>query len=136
MWVHWISYKNFHRNEEVQRDIEMLTSKPQKVAKVVICGMKSIGKTTILEQLIYGNVTPDTVILFTIIWNIIILCHLRIILISFNSCACVNYYLFIGISCNNWRYICCECRYWKRFKRYFTYLWYSRVTRNCSGNIS
>lgn len=41
----------------------MLTSKPQKVAKVVICGMKSIGKTTILEQLIYGNVTPDTVIL-------------------------------------------------------------------------
>lgn len=39
----------------------MLTSKPSKVAKVVICGMKSVGKTAILEQLIYGNVTPDTV---------------------------------------------------------------------------
>lgn len=39
----------------------MLTSKPQKIAKVVICGMKSVGKTTILEQLIYGNVTPDSV---------------------------------------------------------------------------
>lgn len=39
----------------------MLTSKPQKVAKVVICGMKSVGKTAILEQLIYGCITPDTV---------------------------------------------------------------------------
>lgn len=39
----------------------MLTSKSSKVAKVVICGMKSVGKTAILEQLIYGNVTPDTV---------------------------------------------------------------------------
>lgn len=39
----------------------MLTSKPSKVAKVVICGMKSVGKTAILEQLIYGNITPDTV---------------------------------------------------------------------------
>lgn len=42
----------------------MLTSKPQKIAKVVICGMKSVGKTTILEQLIYGNVTPDSVSIF------------------------------------------------------------------------
>lgn len=40
----------------------MLTSKPSKVAKVVICGMKSVGKTAILEQLIYGHITPDTVI--------------------------------------------------------------------------
>lgn len=39
----------------------MLTSKPQKIAKVVICGMKSVGKTTILEQLIYGNITLDSV---------------------------------------------------------------------------
>lgn len=39
----------------------MLTSKPSKVAKVVICGMKSVGKTAILEQLIYGSITPDTV---------------------------------------------------------------------------
>lgn len=39
----------------------MLTSKPSKAGKVVICGMKGIGKTAILEQLIYGNVTPETV---------------------------------------------------------------------------
>lgn len=39
----------------------MLTSKPAKVGKIVICGMKSVGKTAILEQLIYGSVTPDTV---------------------------------------------------------------------------
>lgn len=39
----------------------MLTSKPSKVAKVVICGMKNVGKTAILEQLIYGSVTPETV---------------------------------------------------------------------------
>lgn len=43
----------------------MLTSKPSKVGKVVICGMKGVGKTAILEQLIYGNVTPDTVRLKT-----------------------------------------------------------------------
>lgn len=39
----------------------MLTSKPSKVGKVVICGMKGVGKTAILEQLIYGNITPDSV---------------------------------------------------------------------------
>lgn len=44
--------------------IKMLTSKPSKVGKVVICGMKGVGKTAILEQLIYGNVTPDTVMPF------------------------------------------------------------------------
>jgi GTPase SAR1 family protein len=26
-----------------------------KVSKVVVCGLKGIGKTTLLEQLIYGN---------------------------------------------------------------------------------
>lgn len=31
-----------------------------KTSKVVICGMKSVGKTAILEQLIYGNVTATT----------------------------------------------------------------------------
>lgn len=41
--------------------VKMLTSKPSKVGKVVICGMKGVGKTAILEQLIYGNITPDTV---------------------------------------------------------------------------
>lgn len=39
----------------------MLTSKISKVGKVVICGAKGVGKTSILEQLIYGNVTLDTV---------------------------------------------------------------------------
>ena len=34
----------------------MLTSKVNRVAKVVICGMKGVGKTTILEQLIKGDV--------------------------------------------------------------------------------
>lgn len=49
----------------------MLTSKPSKVAKVVICGMKSVGKTAILEQLIYGSVTPDSVSFsrFISIWS-------------------------------------------------------------------
>lgn len=32
-----------------------------KTSKVVICGMKGVGKTTILEQVIYGNVTEKTV---------------------------------------------------------------------------
>lgn len=36
-------------------------SKMGKVGKVVICGMKGVGKTAILEQLIYGNITPDSV---------------------------------------------------------------------------
>ncbi|GJQ76590.1 GTP binding protein [Trypoxylus dichotomus] len=31
-----------------------------KTSKVVVCGMKGVGKTTILEQVIYGNVTPST----------------------------------------------------------------------------
>ncbi|EDS29348.1 kappa b-ras [Culex quinquefasciatus] len=44
----------------------MLTSKISKVGKVVICGAKGVGKTSILEQLIYGNVTLDTEIHSTI----------------------------------------------------------------------
>lgn len=32
-----------------------------KTAKVVVCGMKGVGKTAILEQVIYGNVTTKTV---------------------------------------------------------------------------
>lgn len=31
-----------------------------KTSKVVICGMKGVGKTSILEQVIYGNVTTTT----------------------------------------------------------------------------
>lgn len=31
-----------------------------KTTKVVVCGMKGVGKTALLEQLIYGNVNPKT----------------------------------------------------------------------------
>ncbi|CAH1962631.1 unnamed protein product [Acanthoscelides obtectus] len=31
-----------------------------KISKVVVCGMKGVGKTTILEQVIYGNITEKT----------------------------------------------------------------------------
>ncbi|XP_062562838.1 NF-kappa-B inhibitor-interacting Ras-like protein [Armigeres subalbatus] len=44
----------------------MLTSKISKVSKVVICGGKGVGKTAILEQLIYGNVTIESEIHSTI----------------------------------------------------------------------
>jgi len=33
-----------------------------KTAKVVVCGARGVGKTAILEQLIHGHVSPDTVI--------------------------------------------------------------------------
>lgn len=32
-----------------------------KTTRVVVCGLKGVGKTAILEQLIYGNVTKTTV---------------------------------------------------------------------------
>uniref|UniRef100_A0A1A9UER9 NF-kappa-B inhibitor-interacting Ras-like protein n=1 Tax=Glossina austeni TaxID=7395 RepID=A0A1A9UER9_GLOAU len=38
----------------------MLTTKIGKVGKVLICGMKGVGKTALLEQLIYGNVSVET----------------------------------------------------------------------------
>lgn len=37
-----------------------------KTSKVVICGMKGAGKTSILEQVIYGNVTEKTVSFYPI----------------------------------------------------------------------
>uniref|UniRef100_A0A336MLW8 CSON003608 protein n=1 Tax=Culicoides sonorensis TaxID=179676 RepID=A0A336MLW8_CULSO len=37
----------------------MLAPKPIKITKVLMCGAKGVGKTTILEQLIHGNVTKD-----------------------------------------------------------------------------
>lgn len=39
----------------------MLTTKQSKSAKVLLCGMKNVGKTCLIEQLIYGNVTLETV---------------------------------------------------------------------------
>lgn len=32
-----------------------------KTTRVIVCGMKSVGKTAILEQAIYGNYTKDSV---------------------------------------------------------------------------
>lgn len=32
-----------------------------KIIKVVVCGMKGVGKTAILEQAVYGNITDRTV---------------------------------------------------------------------------
>lgn len=32
-----------------------------KTSKVVVCGMKGVGKTAILEQVIYGNITSQSV---------------------------------------------------------------------------
>lgn len=42
------------------------SSKPPKGGKVVVCGMKGVGKTSLIEQLIYGNVTTDSDIYPTI----------------------------------------------------------------------
>ncbi|XP_037945117.1 NF-kappa-B inhibitor-interacting Ras-like protein [Teleopsis dalmanni] len=44
----------------------MLTTKINKVGKVLICGMKGVGKTALLEQLIYGNINVDSEIHSTI----------------------------------------------------------------------
>uniref|UniRef100_A0A182Q859 NF-kappa-B inhibitor-interacting Ras-like protein n=1 Tax=Anopheles farauti TaxID=69004 RepID=A0A182Q859_9DIPT len=38
----------------------MLTSKITKIGKAVICGGRGVGKTAMLEQLIYGHVTIDS----------------------------------------------------------------------------
>jgi NF-kappa-B inhibitor-interacting Ras-like protein len=32
-----------------------------KTTRVVVCGMKSVGKTSLLEQLAYGNITQKMV---------------------------------------------------------------------------
>lgn len=33
-----------------------------KVAKIMVCGAKSVGKTSLIEQLIYGNINKDSVL--------------------------------------------------------------------------
>lgn len=32
-----------------------------KVSKILVCGMKGVGKTALIEQLVYGNITKDNV---------------------------------------------------------------------------
>ena len=46
-----------------------------KINKVLLCGAKQIGKSAILEQLIYGHVTKDTVNLVS---------HMAIVYIKFH----------------------------------------------------
>ncbi|KAH8348561.1 hypothetical protein KR084_008717 [Drosophila pseudotakahashii] len=38
----------------------MLNAKIGKVGKVLVCGMKGVGKTALIEQLVYGHVNPET----------------------------------------------------------------------------
>lgn len=46
----------------------LLQQRMGKTARVVVCGLKGVGKTAVLEQLIYGNVTSDTV------WMVLLFC--------------------------------------------------------------
>lgn len=43
-------FQVLHENEKMGKTI-----------KVVVCGMKGVGKTAILEQVVYGNMTERTV---------------------------------------------------------------------------
>lgn len=79
----------------------MLTSKSSKVAKVVICGMKSVGKTAILEQLIYGNVTPDTVRICAYHLLQIFIYNVPLIKITYLSLSVAAVAVAIGISSND-----------------------------------
>lgn len=55
-------YEKSEVKKFVIKNIEkMLTTKQNKSAKVLICGMKNVGKTSLVEQLIYGNVTLESV---------------------------------------------------------------------------
>ncbi|XP_030380028.1 NF-kappa-B inhibitor-interacting Ras-like protein isoform X1 [Scaptodrosophila lebanonensis] len=38
----------------------MLTAKIGKVVKILVCGMKGVGKTALIEQLVYGNINAET----------------------------------------------------------------------------
>ncbi|XP_030380030.1 NF-kappa-B inhibitor-interacting Ras-like protein isoform X2 [Scaptodrosophila lebanonensis] len=39
----------------------MLTAKIGKVVKILVCGMKGVGKTALIEQLVYGNINAETI---------------------------------------------------------------------------
>jgi hypothetical protein len=45
----------------VSSETPLPQQKMGKTTRVVVCGLKGVGKTAILEQLIYGNVTKTTV---------------------------------------------------------------------------
>lgn len=81
----------------------MLTSKVGKnPGKAVIVGGKGVGKTAILEQLIYGK-TPTVSIKR-----------------AFFSQQKLFKNFLIGIAFNNRRYLCSQCRYWKRTSRNYS----------------
>ena len=51
----------------------LLQQRMGKTARVVVCGLKRVGKTAILEQLIYGNITNTKVwmqFLFCVLSNL------------------------------------------------------------------
>jgi predicted AAA+ superfamily ATPase len=51
----------------------LLQQRMGKTARVVVCGLKRVGKTAILEQLIYGNISNTTVwmqFLFCVLSNL------------------------------------------------------------------
>lgn len=64
-----------------------------KFLKVVVCGMKGVGKTAILEQVIYGNITEKSVSSY----------HTKVYLTTLND-KC-----FKGVTSNNRRYLCSKC---------------------------
>lgn len=57
---------NFLQRENSKKSKEKPQKPPKmgKTSRVVVCGMAGVGKTAILEQLIYGNITPSTVSIF------------------------------------------------------------------------
>ena len=58
--------KDFLRRDSAKK-LHVKPLKEQKMGKtsrVVVCGMAGVGKTAILEQLIYGNITPSSVSVF------------------------------------------------------------------------
>lgn len=63
-----------------------------RTSKVVVCGMKGVGKTTILEQSIYGNVTPENVS------------------IQYHKLIRINTLLISGFLSNNRRRLHCKYR--------------------------
>lgn len=67
-------------------------SKMVKFSKVVVCGMKGVGKTAILEQVIYGSITEKSVSFFS------------------QTLTNLNFNNFLkGTASNNRRYLCGKC---------------------------
>lgn len=59
----------------------LLHQKMGKTTRVVVCGLKGVGKTAILEQLIYGNFTKATVWIESVFCMFCSIFFLKILLI-------------------------------------------------------